>query len=125
MSNAAEATVHNLRASFPDPDFPLNPPGMAKYREYCAMFAETGQLSALVREEVQKLAIATDQIAAAYAAGKAPSKAASEGYSSAIRSLKRLTGEEASSDGAPSGHNPFASFGFADRARKAKHNKGD
>lgn len=123
MANS-QAKIHNLNPTFPAPDYPLGDLGLAKYNAFCAEFAEAGMLSGLVREEIMKLAVAVDQIARAYNEGKAPTKAAMEGQSSAIRALRRLQGDtDGGGDAAPSGDNVYASFGFAKRAKDARHNK--
>ena len=120
----SQAKVHNLRPTYPPPDYNLGEKGQQKYDEFCSEFAEKGMLSALVREEIMKLAVAVDQIAKSYELGKSPTKAAVECQSSAIRALRRLQGESGDGgDAIPAGDNVYAGFGFAKRAWAARHGR--
>ncbi|WP_306049202.1 hypothetical protein [Oceaniradius stylonematis] len=124
MPNAPKtAPVHNLRTQIPDPAIPLLEAGEKVYREWCERLIEIGGLTSIAREHIENLAIATDEIHLRREQGKVLPRATMELRRSATLKLEKIVGDvrDSPQGASPKGENPWAPFGFAKRARDARH----
>jgi len=106
----------------PEPNIPLLKEGWKVYQEWCRTLIRSGMLTLKSREYVEMLAIATDDIAFAINKGKRPSRQAMEAKRAAMMKLEKLDANQ-TIVGPKGGESPYASFGFARRARQRRHSQ--
>lgn len=116
--------VHFLQPlkEIPDPNVPLLKEGHGVYTQWCRTLLKSGMLTLKSREYVELLAIATDDIAYQIRKGKRPTRQAMEAKRAAMMKLEKLDANAtiASPGG---GESVYSAFGFAKRARAARHSK--
>jgi hypothetical protein len=104
----------------PEPNIPLLAAGRKVYDEWCRTLIKAGLLTLKTREYVEMLAIATDDIAVTIEKGKRPTRQAMEAKRAAMMKLEKL--DVADTIATPGGNQSiYAGFGFARRARAARH----
>jgi hypothetical protein len=116
--------VHFLQPlkEIPDPNVPLLKEGRGVYEQWCRTLIKSGMLTLKSREYVELLAIATDDIAFTINKGKRPTRQAMEAKRAAMMKLEKLDANQTIAS--PGGNSQvYAAFGFAKRARAAKHPK--
>lgn len=103
----------------PEPQFKLSKEtGRVTYDRWCRELIKAGKLTIKALEHVTSLAIADDELAKAIETGKS-SRGAMELRRAAMLKLEKY--EADSHVPVRQGDNPFAIFGFAKRAREARH----
>lgn len=114
--------VHFLQPlkEIPDPNVPLMKEGKGVYDQWCRTLIKSGMLTLKSREYVELLAIATDDIAYTINKGKRPTRQAMEAKRAAMMKLEKLDAN-ATIATPGGGDSPYAHFGFARRARSARH----
>lgn len=106
-------------AEIPEPQFPLNKAcGRVTYDRWCRQLIKSGKLTMKALEHITSLAVADDMLAQAISSGK-NSRPAMELRRSAMLKLEKF--EEDAHVPVRQGTNPFSVFGFAKRAREARH----
>lgn len=104
-------------SEIPAPDFHLDPVGRKIYDEWCRTLLSAGLLTIKSKDQVEMYAIAKSAIADALKKGKTPPRNMTEAFRAASLRLEKLDANKTL--GEASGHaNPYATFGFAKRAKK-------
>lgn len=109
-------------SEIPTPDLPLTPIGRKIYDEWCRTLLSAGLLTIKSKDQVEMYAISKSAIAEALKKGKTPPRNMTEAFRAASLRLEKLDANKTL--GEASGHaNPYATFGFAKRAKKAQFGK--
>lgn len=119
-SSGAQIISLGVYSEIPDPDIPLDVVGRRVYDDRCRSLLETRHLTLKTREYVELLAIAKQTMAAHIQKGRQPTKGHLEAVRAAMLKLEKIDSDK-TFNGHEKAENVYGRFGFAKRAREARH----
>lgn len=116
-SKVVQLFAHPRLDTIPDPDFPLNEAGKAKYRELAEMLLKAGQLTIITKGMAESAALAHGEMFARLESGKSVSANLISRYQSALGQISLLDVDKNTPGATAQKQNRFRHSGFAQRLR--------